>query len=105
MQAWFAQHPRVQVHLTLSAAFWLNIIECRFRDLTTERLRRSVPELTTAVTGYNAVHNEHPKPFIWTAKAGAILQKMIRVTRRLSSKQNEALHEAGVTRARTDRLA
>ncbi|MHB8232968.1 MAG: IS630 family transposase, partial [bacterium] len=39
-----------------------------------------------------AVHNENPKPFIWTAKAGDILQKVIRANRCLSSKQNEALH-------------
>ncbi|MGH8504321.1 MAG: IS630 family transposase, partial [Gammaproteobacteria bacterium] len=41
---------------------------------------------------YVAVHNKNPKPFIWTAKAKDILQKVIRANRRLSSKQNEALH-------------
>ena len=31
-------------------------------------------------------------PFVWTAKAHDILQKVIRANRRLSSKKNEALH-------------
>ncbi|MGH8537884.1 MAG: IS630 family transposase, partial [Gammaproteobacteria bacterium] len=40
---------------------------------------------------YIAVHNRDPKPFVWTAKANDILQKVIRANRRLSSKNNEAL--------------
>ena len=31
-------------------------------------------------------------PFVWTAKAHDILQKVIRANRRLSSRKNEALH-------------
>ena len=72
------------------------MVERFFRDLSTQRLERgvfrSVPELTTAINDYVAVHNKNPKPFIWTAKATDILQKVIRANRRLSSKQNEALH-------------
>ncbi|HLE33616.1 MAG TPA: IS630 family transposase, partial [Bacteroidota bacterium] len=45
-----------------------------------------------AIEEYVRLHNENPKPFIWTAKAADILQKVIRANRRLSSKQNEALH-------------
>ncbi|MGI0014824.1 MAG: IS630 family transposase, partial [Nitrososphaera sp.] len=41
---------------------------------------------------YIAMHNYHPKPFVWTATANDILQKVIRANRRLSSKKNEALH-------------
>ncbi|MFT5516800.1 MAG: hypothetical protein ACI80V_002938, partial [Rhodothermales bacterium] len=36
--------------------------------------------------------NENPKPFIWTAKAQDILQKVIRANQHLSAKQNGALH-------------
>jgi hypothetical protein len=53
---------------------------------------RSVPELVDAIEDYIALHNENPKPFIWTAKATDILRKVIRAIQRLSSKQNEALH-------------
>ena len=38
------------------------------------------------------MHNRDPKPFVWTGKANDILQKVIRANRRLSSKNNEALH-------------
>ena len=49
-------------------------------------------ELITAIKEYIAVHNRDPKPFVWTGKANDILQKVIRANRRLSSKNNEALH-------------
>ena len=72
------------------------MVERIFRDLSTERLERgvlhSVAELITAILEYVDVNNKNPKPFIWTAKASDILQKVIRANRRLSSKQNEALH-------------
>ena len=96
VQAWVSKHKRVHVHVTPTSASWLNMVERFFRDLSTERLDRgvfrSVPELITAIQEYVSVHNKNPKPFIWTAKAADILQKVIRANRRLSSKQNEALH-------------
>jgi hypothetical protein len=49
------------------------MVERFFRDLSTERLRRgvftSVPELIGVINEYVAVHNQNPKPFIWTASA------------------------------------
>ncbi len=96
VQAWLARHPRFHVHFTPTSASWLNMVERFFRDLSTQRLERgvfrSVPELMAAINDYVAVHNHNPKPFIWTAKAADILQKVIRANQRLSSKQNEALH-------------
>ena len=96
VQQWLAKHPRFNMHFTPTSASWLNMVERFFRDLTTERLRRgvfrSVPELVSAIKDYVATHNDNPKPFIWTAKASDILQKVIRANQRLSSKQNETLH-------------
>ena len=96
VHAWIAKHPRVHVHFTPTSASWLNMVERFFRDLSSERLERgvfrSVPELIAAIEHYVTLHNKNPKPFIWTAKASDILQKVIRANRRLSSKQNEALH-------------
>ena len=93
---WLAKQPRFHVHFTPTSASWLNMVERFFRDLTTDRLRRgvfrSVPDLITAIESYIESHNESPKPFIWTAQAKDILQKVIRANRRLSSKQNETLH-------------
>ncbi len=96
VRAWLAKHPRFHVHFTPTSASWLNMVERFFRDITTERLRRgvfrSVPELIRAIKEYIAVHNDDPKPFVWTARANDILQKVIRANRRLSSNKNEALH-------------
>ena len=96
VQEWLAKHPRFHVHFTPTSASWLNMVERFFRDLSTQRLEhgvfRSVPELIVAIKEYVAVHNMSPKPFIWTAKAADILQKVIRANQHLSSKQNEALH-------------
>lgn len=96
VREWLDKHPRFSIHFTPTSASWLNMVERFFRDITTERLRRgvfrSVPELVAAIKEYIAVHNQDPKPFVWTAKANDILQKVIRANRRLSSKKNEALH-------------
>ena len=96
VQAWLAKKPRIHMHFTPTSASWLNMVERFFRDLSTARLARgvfrSVPELIAAINEYVAVHNQNPKPFIWTAKATDILEKVIRANTRLSSKQNEARH-------------
>jgi hypothetical protein len=72
------------------------MVERFFRDITDKRLRRgvftSVPDLVAVIDAYIAHHNTNPKPFIWTKSARDILQKVIRVNSRLSSKQNETLH-------------
>jgi transposase len=96
VQEWIAKHSRVHVHFTPTSASWLNMVERFFRDITVERIRngvfRNVGELVDAIEHYVRVHNQDPKPFVWTAKANDILQKVIRANRRLSSKQNEALY-------------
>ncbi|WP_419632771.1 IS630 family transposase, partial [Thiolapillus sp.] len=89
VQKWLEKHPRFVMHFTPTSASWLNMIERFFRDLSEERLRRgvftSVSELIEAVDQYIAIHNQKPKPFIWTAKAKDILAKVVRANRRLSS--------------------
>jgi hypothetical protein len=53
-------------------------------DLTQNRLRRGVfrdpEELIMAIGDYIDKHNRHPKPFIWTAKASDILEKVKRAS-------------------------
>jgi hypothetical protein len=70
------------VRFTPSSASWLNMIERFFRDLTANQIRRGVfqdlKELITAIGAYIDHHNENPKPFIWTAKAADILEKVTR---------------------------
>src|SRR5208283_3075629 len=82
VQRWLKRHPRFHVHFTPTSASWLNLVERFFRDITDQRLRRgvfrSVAELIGAITAYIQQHNHEPKPFIWTAKASDILEKVKR---------------------------
>ena len=82
VRRWLDRHARVHVHFTPTSSSWLNMVERFFRDLTTKRLRRgvftSVHELELALDDYVRVHNESPKPFIWTKTATDILQKVTR---------------------------
>ncbi len=76
------KHKRFHVHFTPTSASWLNMIERFFRDLTESRIRRGVfqdlEQLIMAIGDYIDRHNENPKPFIWTAKANDILEKVTR---------------------------
>ena len=80
VQSWLKRHPRFTIHFTPTSASWLNMVERFFRDLTENRLRRgvfrSVEELIAAIEDYLVHHNKAPKPFIWTKKAGDILEKV-----------------------------
>ncbi len=82
VQRWLARHKRFHVHFTPTSASWLNMIERFFRDLTENRIRRGVfqdlEQLIMAIGDYIDRHNESPKPFIWTAKATDILEKVTR---------------------------
>ena len=85
--AWLERNPRVHVHFTPTSASWLNMVERFFRDLSDRALRRgvfrSVDDLVQAVTDYVAHHNDNPKPFIWTATASDILEKVKRARKKL----------------------
>ena len=58
------------------------MVERFFRDLTEQRLRRGifrdVEELIMAIGEYIDKHNDNPKPFVWTAKASDVLEKVKR---------------------------
>lgn len=93
VQRWLGKHKRFRVHYTPTSASWLNMVERFFRDITQNRIRRgvfhSVPELVNAINDYVSHHNRDPKPFIWTAKASDILQKVARARRSLDKVQSE----------------
>lgn len=63
------------------------MVERFFRDLTQNRLRRGifrdVEELIMAIGEYIDKHNGSPKPFVWTAKAVDILEKVKRARKAL----------------------
>jgi transposase len=82
VQGWLRRHPRFHMHFTPTSSSWLNMVERFFRDLTQNAIRRgnftSVPDLIAAIEQYLAHHNSSPKPFVWTATANDILEKVKR---------------------------
>lgn len=93
VQRWLAKHPRFHLHFTPTSSSWLNMVERFFRDLTDKRIRRGVfrdvKELITAIGDYIDRHNRSPKPFIWTAKATDILEKVKRARRALDNRHSQ----------------
>ena len=87
VKAWQERNPRFHFHFTPTSASWLNMVERFFRDLTERSLRRgifrSLQDLTTAIQAHIAAHNTNPKPFVWTATASDILEKVTRGRRKL----------------------
>lgn len=92
VKRWLDRHPRFHIHFTPTSASWLNAVERFFRDITVNRIRRgvfhSVNELEEAIAAYIAGHNAAPKPFIWTATAKDILEKVKRARTKLHTLQN-----------------
>ena len=90
VQKWLAQHRRFHVYFTPTSSSWLNMVERFFRDLTQNRLRRGifrdVEELIMAIGDYIDKHNDCPKPFVWTAKASDILEKVKRARTALDNR-------------------
>ena len=88
VKRWFLRHPEYHLHFTPTSASWLNQVERFFAAVTEDRIRRgvftSVPQLERAIHNYLAEHNENPKPFVWTADADAILERLKRVCERTS---------------------
>ncbi len=85
---WFVRHPRYHVHFTPTSASWLNQVERFFAKITTQRIRRgtfaSVAALEAAINDYLTHHNGQCRPFVWTATADAILDKVKRFCVRTS---------------------
>jgi len=91
IRKWFAKRPRFHVHFTPTYASWINWVERWFAELTNKRIRRgvfrSVKELETAIREYIDVHNEDPKPFVWTKTADQILASTARYAQRTTAAQ------------------
>jgi transposase len=89
VRAWLAKHPRFHLHFTPTSSSWLNLVERFFADITTKAIRRgvfhSVDDLVAAIEEYLRVHNDDPVPFVWTAPAEQILEKVIRARATLQS--------------------
>src|ERR1700756_4234709 len=89
IRKWFAKRPRFHVHFTPTYGSWMNLVERWFAEITNKRIRRgvfrSVKELEAAIREYIDVHNESPKPFIWTKRADQILASIARFAQRTTA--------------------
>src|SRR5215469_15826498 len=87
--AWLERHKRFHMHFTPTSASWHNQVERFFGLITGDRIRcgvfKSVSELVEAINQYVDHHNADPKPFVWTASAADILEKVARGRKTLES--------------------
>ena len=83
---WLAKRPRYHLHFTPTYGSWMNLVERWFAELTNKQIRRgvhrSIRELETAIREFLDVHNENPKPFVWTKTADQILASIARFAQR-----------------------
>ena len=88
IKRWLAKRPRFHVHFTPTSASWINLVERWFATLTLKQIRRgthrSTRELERAIREYLRLHNQHPKPFVWTKTADQILDSVARFYQRTS---------------------
>lgn len=92
VKRWLAAHPRYQVHYTPTYASWLNQVEIWFNLITQRAIRRgtfkSVKELIAKIELFVQHHNRNTRPFIWTATADSILEKIQRLCQCISETQH-----------------
>lgn len=82
MSEWLLRHSRFHLHFTPTSSSWLNIVERRIPEITRKAIRRGafgcVPDLAGAINAYIEATNDHPRPFIWSATADTVLEKIAR---------------------------
>jgi len=80
---WLTRHPLVYFHYTPTHASWLNQVEIWFGIITQKAIRRgtfrSVKDLITCIKTFTESYNSNSRPFVWTATADSILQKIKRI--------------------------
>lgn len=83
VKAWLAQRPRYHVHYTPTYASWLNQVERWFGLITQKAIRRgsfsSVKQLISKIKQFVNHYNANTRPFVWTATAESILNKVERL--------------------------
>jgi len=92
VKAWLARHPRWHIHFTPTYASWLNQVERFFALITQRQIRRgsftSIRDLVRKIDHFVQAYNTNSRPFVWTATAEAILQKITRLCQRISGTEH-----------------
>lgn len=92
VKRWLAVHPRYHVHFTPTYSSWLNQVEIWFNRITQQAIRRgtfrSVKELVAKIDQFVQNYNANTNPFVWTATADSILDKIKRLCQVISETQH-----------------
>ena len=88
VKRWLAARPRYHIHYTPTYASWLNQVEIWFNLITQQAIRRGsfrgVKDLVAKIDQFVRAYNPKAKPFVWTATADSILQKIERLCKCIS---------------------
>jgi hypothetical protein len=86
---WLKRNKRVTLHFIPTSSSWLNLVERFFGLITEKQIRRgvfsSVSDLEKKIMQFIEVHNENPKPFVWTEPVDEIMAKINRARLALSN--------------------
>jgi putative transposase len=87
VKLWLARHPRFTVHFTPTYSSWLNQVEIWFNLITSKAIRRGSFPCTKAliqqIDAFVRAYNPSATPFVWTATAESILEKIGRLLGRI----------------------
>jgi len=88
VKRWLAARPRYHIHFTPTYSSWLNQVEIWFNIITQKAIRRgsfsSVRELVDKIRLFTEAYNPQAVPFMWTATAHSIIQKIQRLCHAIS---------------------
>ena len=92
VRRWLAARPRYHIHYTPTYASWLNQVETWFNIITQRAIRRgtfsSVPALVAKISTFVETYNQNSKPFVWTATAESILEKIARLCKAIAGTEH-----------------
>jgi transposase len=88
VKRWLLRHARFHLHFTPTYSSWLNLVERLFGELQQRALSRDsfncVHALERAASTYLDDRNQAPRPFVWTANADLVIQRVQRNCERIS---------------------
>lgn len=88
VKRWLAARRRYHLHYTPTYTSWLNQVEIWFGIITQRAIRRgtfrSVKDLVSKIDQFVQHHNAKAMPFVWTATADSILEKIKRLCKCIS---------------------
>ena len=88
VRLWLAQHPRYHLHFTPTYASWINQVEIWFSLISRKAIHRgsfnSPQALIHKIDQFVKAYNASSKPFVWTATADSIFEKLARLCQTIS---------------------